>query len=127
MVGKADTEPLLKETPKDAKNRRISIVLLRESRQKAKEQSKPISVVPESGLPSDGKITGASPTGDTQPGTGGRQGEGSSSLPPPPPAAPETTGPQPFVPQELPMNLLPVPSIDETGQSTIELTPGNAQ
>jgi len=141
VVGKADTEPLLKETPKDAKNRRISIVLLRESRQKAKEQSKPISVVPDSDLPTDGKPTGeaeggspsgqpisdGAPTDGAQPGSGGRQTEEGTSLPLPPPAAPETTGPKPFVPEELPMNLLPAPSIDETGQSTIELTPGNAQ
>ena len=37
VVGKADTDPYIKDNPKDARNRRISIILLREAGQKAKE------------------------------------------------------------------------------------------
>lgn len=36
VTGKADTEPMVKEDPKNAKNRRIAIVLLREAGAKAK-------------------------------------------------------------------------------------------
>ena len=35
VIGKADTEPLVRDAPNDARNRRISIVLLREATEKA--------------------------------------------------------------------------------------------
>jgi len=37
LTGKAATEPMIKEDPNNARNRRISIVLLREAGQKAKD------------------------------------------------------------------------------------------
>ena len=56
VVGKAEMEPLLLGDPKNSKNRRISIVLLRESRKKKQEESRPISIVPESTLPYEGDM-----------------------------------------------------------------------
>ncbi len=127
VVGKAATDPLLEDDPKNAKNRRISIVLLRKARKKV-EKSKPISLIDDPTLPQEGD--GAQ--------TNTEEAEENRNAPPPgeprdnrpqavSPIPENAASPSGFIPETLHMNLLPAPTIDDDGQTTIELTPRNTQ
>jgi len=120
VVGKAAIEPLLKDDPKNSKNRRISIVLLRDARKKKTQQSKPISLFPESTLPQEGDVI---EEGESETPADSTPAADEAPLGEPTPTT-ETTEEQR---EPSPTDILPAPTVGEDGKTSIELSPTDAQ